>query len=297
MASVAERVARRFLERGGFVRREVQTSSGRIHALEAAGQGSLPPVVLLHGFGASGVQLLPLLRRLLPHVSRLVVPDMPAHGFSEVPAEGAHPETLKAGLFEALDALIQGPVVLFGNSMGGFAAIQYALARRERISHLILCSPGGAAMDQAALDEFRKVFAVDSHAQALEFTDRLLGKRSRLRHLVALSVRRRMGRADLRGLLGAVTPRDLLAPADLAALDMPTLVVWGQGDGILPDASRAFFRSHLPPHVQLLEPERLGHSPYLESPGALTRHIVTFLRAAPASTAAGAASPDRPTAR
>ncbi|MCA9552280.1 MAG: alpha/beta hydrolase, partial [Myxococcales bacterium] len=63
MASIAERVARRYLRRNGFVSREINTSVAKIHVLEAPGQGSLPPVVLLHGFGASGVQMLPLLVR------------------------------------------------------------------------------------------------------------------------------------------------------------------------------------------------------------------------------------------
>ncbi|MCB9646785.1 MAG: alpha/beta hydrolase [Deltaproteobacteria bacterium] len=282
MASIAERVARRYLRRNGFVSREINTSVAKIHVLEAPGQGSLPPVVLLHGFGASGVQMLPLLVRLKRHVSKLVVPDMPAHGFSEVPTDGAHPDALKAGLFETLDAVIDGPVVLFGNSMGGFAAIQYAVAHPGKVSHLVLCSPGGAAMDQLALDDFRKVFFIDSHAEALDFTDRLLGKRSKLRHLLALSVRRRMGQPALRELMGAVTPEHLLLPEHLEALEMPTLVVWGQGDRILPDAHRSFFRAHLPGHAELVEPERLGHSPYLESPGHLTRHIVDFLAAASA---------------
>ena len=277
MASMAERLAREYLKRQGFVSRQVTTAAGRTHVLEAQGEGALPPVVLLHGFAASGVQMLPLLLRLKRHVSRLVVPDLPAHGFSDVPAQGPHADALRVGLFETLDAVIDRPVVLFGNSMGGFAAIQYAMARRDNISHLILCSPGGAAMDQLALDDFRKVFLVDSHLEALDFVDRLLGKRSRLRHLLALSVRRRMGRPALRQLIESVTPEDLLLPAHLEELDMPTLVVWGQADRILPDAHREFFRTHLPGHAQMMEPARLGHSPYLESPGALTRHIVEFL--------------------
>lgn len=297
MPSVAERVARRYLRMRGFTSRDVQTSVGTAHVLEAPGQGSLPPLVLLHGFGASGVQMLPILVRLQRHSRRLLVPDLPGHGFSEVPKGGAMAEGLRQGLLETLDQIIDEPVVLFGNSMGGFAAITYAVERRAKVSHLILCSPGGARMAQHELDDFRRVFDVDTHADALEFVDRLLGKRSPFRHAMALSVRRRMRTPHLRALIGSVTPEDLLLPNHLSDLDMPILMVWGDRDGILPEHNREFFRAHLPEHAEIVEPAQLGHSPYLESPGALTRLILRFLSDGPPSEAGAAAASDPPAAR
>lgn len=262
----------------GFVSRRVRTAVGYTHVLEAQGDGDLPPVVLLHGFAASGVQMVPLLVRLRRHVRRLLVPDMPGHGFSEVPVTGANRATLEVGLRETLDAMVQEPVVLFGNSMGGLAAIRYALERPEHVRRLVLCSPGGAAMEQSELDEFRSVFMVDSHSEAVQFVDRLLGRRSPLRHVLAVSVRRKLDRPHLGELIGSVTPEDFLLPEQLADLRMPILMVWGRNDEILPRAHRYFFVSHLPEHAHVIEPERMGHSPYLESPRELTRHILGFLR-------------------
>lgn len=266
----------------GFVTREIETSVGPTHVLEAPGQGDLPPVVLLHGFAASGTQMLPLLVRLQKSVRKLIVPDLPGHGFSAEPSTELESEGLRSGLFETLDAVIDEPVVLFGNSMGGYAAIAYALQGRPSVQRLILCSPGGAGMAQAQLDEFRKVFDVNSHGEALQFVDRLLGKRSAARHIMAMSVRRRFTNTYLRNLMASLTPDDLLSGADLQTLNMPILMVWGQRDRILPDHNREFFRAHLPSHTHIIEPAELGHSPYLESPAALTRHILRFLRTSPA---------------
>ncbi len=288
MASVSERVARRYLRMRGFVSREIETSLGTTHVLEAPGQGELPPVVLLHGFAASGTQMLPLLLRLQKSVQKLIVPDLPGHGFSAEPSGGLESDGLRSGLFETLDAVIDEPVVLFGNSMGGYAAITYALERRALVQRLILCSPGGAGMQQAELDEFRKVFDVNSHGEALQFVDRLLGKRSPARHVMAMSVRRRFTNSYLRNLMACLTPEDLLSADQLQTLDMPIMMVWGQEDQILPDHNREFFRTHLPTHAQIIEPAGLGHSPYLESPAALTRHILRFLRTPAADVKAGA---------
>lgn len=272
----------------GFESRDIPTSVGISHVLEAKGQGSLPPLVLLHGFGASGVQMLPIMLRLQKHTRRLIVPDLPGHGFSDTPTEGAPADGLRAGLFETLDAVLDEPMVLFGNSMGGFAAISYALERPERVQSLILCSPGGASMVQAQLDDFRKIFAVQSHNDALEFVDRLLGKRSPFRHAMAVSVRRRLSRPHLQALMASVTPEHLLPAEALASLKMPILMVWGQEDQILPEHSRDFFVNHLPEHAEVVQPDQLGHSPYLESPGALTEHILRFI-SAPSPNAARAA--------
>ncbi|MEQ9500794.1 MAG: alpha/beta fold hydrolase [Deltaproteobacteria bacterium] len=276
---------RRVLLARGYASSQVRTPVGRVHYLFGRGDGDLPPHVLLHGFSASAVQLAPVLRHFKPSVQRLVAIDLPGHGFSEVPRGVLDPQVLLDGIFAALDDIIREPVVLFGNSMGGFIALRYALHAPQNVKKLALISPGGAAMDQQMLDELRKIFHVNSHGDALEFVDRLMGERSRLRHLFAVSVRRRLSRADLLAVLDAVRTDELLTPEDLGRLTVPTLCVWGREDEILPRANLDFFRTHLPEHSRVVEPERFGHSPYLEAPRALAKMVTDFVRE-PTSSAA-----------
>lgn len=275
--STLDRVALKALHLTGFESRYLSTSEGPMHVLEAQGRGPHPPLVLLHGFGASAVQLLPILLRLKKHVRKIVAPDLPGHGFSSTPAELGVP-SLSRGLVETLNQVMGERAVLFGNSMGGAAAIRYALEHPDRVERLILCSPGGAAMAQHELDRFRQVFFLDDHHAAKEFVDKLLGRRSPLRGLYARTARKKLGQPALQRLIRSVEPSDLFTPEDLAQLKMPVLMVWGEADGILPKESREFFRRHLPSHAVVEEP-RVGHSPYLESPGVLTERIVRFLAA------------------
>ncbi len=277
-----ERLALRVLRSRGWRSHRVETSVGPIHALETQGKGARGDWVLIHGFGASGYQFAPLARLLRPEVSRLLVPDLPAHGASAVPHGGMHPDTLHAGFFEAMDAMIQKPSTLVGNSMGGYAAIRFALERPEKVSRLILCSPGGAQMTEAELIEFKKVFDVVRHKDAALFVDRLLGRRSPLRHLLAFNVKARLSRPEMRTLMGLITPERLLDPAQLAQLKMPILMVWGANDGILPEYHRHFFERHLPAHAQVVVPPRVGHSPHLDAPKLLAREFLRFTENAPA---------------
>jgi len=272
-----ERLARHSLRLRGFRSVRVRTSVGRMHVLDARGGGHLPPTVLLHGFSSAGVDFLPLLQRLRPRVSRILAPDMPGHGFSDTPREGLNPRTMRAGLLEALDAVIDEPVVLFGNSMGGLAAIHYALARPEKVRGIVLCSPGGAAMNEAELATFLDTFRVERHRDALRFVDRLLAEPNVLRQVLAWGVRRKFSHPNMRSLLASVSSDDLLRPEELSALVAPVLLLWGAVERILPRAHLDFFREHLPAHAHVDEPEGFGHSPYLERPGAVTRRIVDFL--------------------
>jgi pimeloyl-ACP methyl ester carboxylesterase len=203
---------------------------------------------------------------------------MPAHGFSDPPRGGISSETMRTGLWETLERLVDEPATVFGNSMGGYAAIRLALDHPDRVRALILCSPGGASMSQEQLDDFRTTFHVESHQDALEFIDKLLGRSSFLRRVFAWGVQRKLTQEDMRNLIDSITIEDLFTAEDLKQLQMPIYMIWGGRDGILPGYHREFFRSHLPDHAVITEPEHFGHSPYLENPGPLSRQILGFLR-------------------
>lgn len=253
----------------------VPTSVGRVHVLDLPGQGKLPPLVLLHGLSSAGVHFLPMLSHLERSVSRLIIPDLPGHGFSDKPTrlDGA---SLQQGLLEALDELTPEPSLLFGNSLGGYGAIRYALARPGRVRALLLSSPGGAEMTAEELALLRARFRLGDHREALEFIDQLLAKRSRLRHLLAWGLRRQLRGAEVEAVLAAVASEHLFTREELQRLTPPLLLLWGRAERILPARHLAFFREHLPGHAQIDEPADWGHSPFLDDPSALARRLLQF---------------------
>lgn len=278
MFEVVQRLARDRLRVRGFRSRFVDTSAGKVHALVAPGQGSLPPVVLLHGLSAAGHHFGKLLTRLRPHVRKVIAPDLPGHGFSEPPRGPSAVPAMHAGLVEALDVLVDEPSVLFGSSMGGFAALRYAAARPEKVCGLVLCSPGGAAMDYETLRAFLDTFRLEDHAQALEFVDRFMARRTWLRPFLAWGVRKSMGNPHVSALLRDMHPDELLRPEHLEGLEMPILLLWGQAEKVLPVEAYAFFRDHLPPHAEVERPPHYGHAPYLEHPECVLDKLLGFVR-------------------
>lgn len=276
MATVAERMIRRVLKARGFESRMVNTSVGAVHVLSHQNRVGRGTIAFLHGFGASSAQLAPLLLRVAPYFESVIAYDLPGHGFSDIP-DPLDEGTMEAGLREMLEGTLDRPAVIFGNSMGGFAAIRFALLRPDLVDRLVLCSPGGAAMTDRELDALRDIFRIQRHRDAVAFIDRLFARRSRLRHLYALGVRRKLMDDRLQRLLGSVTPDSLLTAEELSELDSPALLLWGRQDEILPRSGLEFFRAHLASKpVRIEEIEGFGHSPHLEAPDRVAEKILEF---------------------
>lgn len=277
MAALAEHASLLQLRVLGWQRRHIETRSGRVHVIEARGQGTLPPVVLLHGFTAAGAHYGPLLERLR-RTSRLVVaPDLPAHGFSDAPAR-LDLESLYLGLRDALDICPDGPFVLVGNSLGGALAVRFALDRPRRVLGLGLLAPGGAPMTAVEFDAMKALFTVRSDREALAFVDRVMVHAGAMRRLYAYGIRQGFARPAIRTLLAGMSAADFLRSEDLRALTVPVRVMWGELERVLPSSGRAFFEANLPPDGRVELHRGIGHCAHLDDLEHTSRTLVRWCR-------------------
>ena len=287
MLTVPERIARRVLNAQGLRSRFIATRVGRMHVLDSTGGGRLPPIVLLHGLSANAICYAGLLTRFAPHTRRVIAPDMPAHGFSDIPVGGLDDTAMVTGLTEVLDRVLGEtgePAILVGNSMGGLAAVRYATARPHLVAGLALVSPGGAPMPAAQFAQFLRTFDITTHREALAFVDAVFANVAGvLRHAFAHGIRQRFTHPQLRQLLAGITPEQMLAPGELSGLRMPTMLIWGREERVLPRTHLEFFRRHLPAHAEIEEWPNFGHIGALEQPEALATRVLGFARGAAAS--------------
>jgi pimeloyl-ACP methyl ester carboxylesterase len=280
LLSAVERGARLTLNCLGFENRTVQTATGSVHAYDGRGPGILPTIVVLHGLGSTATSFGPLLTRMRPHARRVVALDLPGHGFSEAPRTPLTPRGLLTAVQEALDALVEEPMVLVGSSLGGGLALKYALDRPERLLGLALVSPVAARMSPTEWADLLGSFEIESTSQARLLLARLYHRTPWFMSALAPGVRDVMRRAAIRDIIRTATLDDLPEPTTLSSLAMPVLLLWGQSERLLPRSALAYFRRYLPPHAVIEEPAGFGHCPHLDDPARLATRIVAFAKAA-----------------
>ena len=277
MLSFPERIAGRILRATGLEKGHVGTRHGEVAYLQGRGRGELP-FVLMHGLSANAIAYGDLIRRILPCVSTLHAPDMPGHGYTKAPKGDLTTRVMTEAMFDALDQIITHPAILLGNSMGGLAAVRYAAARPHKVRGLLLVSPGGAPMNHLELDEVLSIFKIENHRQGLEFVDRIFANApGGMRHAIAQGSKLRFAHPVMRRFINGIRPEDLLDARELRGLQMPTLMIWGREERVLPEANLDWFRAHMPETGSIEQWSDFGHIGFMERPAALARRIGLFV--------------------
>ena len=119
------------------------TAMGVRTAYLEAGPADAPPVVLLHGLGATNASMLPLLAELaVDH--RVLAPDMPGSGASAAPSV-PYNSAWFAAWTEAFQRTTRSlGAVLVGNSLGGRVALEAGLSHPRSVGGLVLLTPSPA---------------------------------------------------------------------------------------------------------------------------------------------------------
>lgn len=270
-AHVGDHLIRGWLRFRGFNSRFVDTYHGRVHLFDAEGTGSGAPIVLVHGISANAGHwgmILPRLRRL---GRRVVAVDLLGHGFSDDHPE-LSPETVFGALGDTLEQAVPEPFVLIGNSLGGGLSLGFAQVRPERVSKLLLLSPGGGYLEPEELELFVDQFRMADLAAARDFVRRLYARMPWYGHLIPTIVRQNFRRPSMQSLVRTIRPDVLQTAETLSRLRVPTAVLWGKSDKIIPRKTLEFFRAHMP-GARFDEPEHLGHCPQIEHPRETLRWI------------------------
>ena len=123
----------------GLEERELEWRGTRLH-YAAGGDG--PPLVLVHGLGGT----IENWRSLAPSLAaehRVLVPDLPGHGRSELLPEARDVDTLAEAVLGIADAEEAGDAVWIGHSLGGLVALRAAVLRPDAVRGLVLAAAAG----------------------------------------------------------------------------------------------------------------------------------------------------------
>jgi len=278
-----------------FARALETTAMGVRTAYLEAGPADAPPVILLHGLGATNASMLPVLADLaVDH--RVLAPDLPGFGASAAPSAPYNPPWFAAWVEAFQRVTGSRGAVLVGNSLGGRVALECGLAHPASVRALVLLTPSPAfrrlrqwvPLVRYVSPELARLPMPQSHRLVVEgirgmFSDpdrlprpwydaaadeavRVL--RSRAHRVAFFSAARQIYLEDAYGKNGFWHRLPGLLP--------PALFVWGDRDRLVPSSFARHVADSLPSAGQIVM-EDCGHVPQFEHPEVTSAMLRGFL--------------------
>jgi pimeloyl-ACP methyl ester carboxylesterase len=256
-----------------------------------AGQGS--PVILLHGFGACSYTwrfLAPVLAR--DH--RVYAIDLKGFGLSAKPADGKYAVSDQADLVAAfIRRRDLHDLALVGHSMGGGVALMtYFKVRPDapaRIKKLVLIDSAGYPQKLPWFIRFARMPIINAIGRLLpprfvtylvlrkcyydkdKITDQQIDTYAYYGNLPG-------AREALAATARQIVPADLEAlTAQYKTIGVPTLIIWGAEDEVVPLAVGKKFQRDIPDSELKIIP-KCGHIPPEEQPQETNRLVTKFLK-------------------
>ena len=275
--AVIEAMTRARLAYGGFHNEYITIRGNRIHYYEG---GSGAPVVLVHGLGSRAedwANLMPQLKEAGFHVYAI---DLLGYGRSAQPGNATYSIPEEAQYVEEFLAQ-RGleKINLVGWSMGGWVATRVALDRPERISRLVLCDSAGIRFEPSftVFDFEPNTVPAVRHLYRM-----LMPQPTDLPDFVARDMVRKFKQLNWvvdRSARSMFQGNDLL-DGRLGKLQMPTLIIWGKQDHLIPLATGVSMHEQIPQSVLQIY-DGCGHL----APGQCTARIgprlIDFLKGKP----------------
>jgi pimeloyl-ACP methyl ester carboxylesterase len=256
----------------------------RLHVRDS-GPKAAPVLILLHGFGSSLHTWEPWAQALSTRY-RVIRYDLPGSGLTGADPTGDYTDTRGLVVLKALmDKLAIARATLIGNSLGGRLAWTFAATDPSRIDKLVLISPDGFASHGMEYGKAADVPAM-LHLMKYVLPKSMLrsglapayGDPSRLSDPVVDRYFDLMLAPGVRAAQIAKMGQIVLVPPEplLARITAPTLLLWGDKDGMIPISNAADYLKAMP-QARLATLPGLGHVPFEEAPDVSLVPVEAFL--------------------
>lgn len=257
--------------------------------------GSGPVLLLIHGMAGSSATWQRVVPGLAQHFT-VVAPDLLGHGRSDKPEGDYSLGAFACTLRDLLVALGHERATVVGQSLGGGVAMQFSYQYPERTERLVLVGSGGLGREVnrllrlLSLPGSEAVLRLACSARVHEAIESVSNGVARvgirpapfvaeLWRSYASLTNDDARHAFLRTLRAVVDPRGQAVSAanrlHLAG-EVPTLIVWGDADRIIP-VDHAYAAHALIPESRLEIFQGIGHYPHCEAPERFVRVLTDFI--------------------
>jgi pimeloyl-ACP methyl ester carboxylesterase len=236
--------------------------------------GSGEPLLYLHG--TDGLAEWPAILDRLAGRYEVIAPDHPGYGATALPPFVDDVADLAYFYLDAIAALGLTGIHVVGQSLGGWIGLEMAVRSTQRLRTLTLISAAGIHVKGAPKAD---IFIIDPEEQAhLAYADPKLGEvaaeRAGAEKFNDTAVLNRIASARYGWQPRFFNPR---LERWLHRVDVPTHIIWGDTDRIIPPVyAEAFHR--LIPGSRVSMIARAGHLPHIEREAEVASAMQTFLQ-------------------
>jgi len=260
--------------------KQVEIYGQKIYYQEA---GSGADVILLHGLGGDrGAWSLTVPALAAKH--HVYAPDQVGFGQSDKPAIDYRVGTL----VDFLDAFYKQvgivKATLVGNSLGGWVAMDFALAHPDKVSRLVLVDSAGYSFQRAGaqlpgremLQRLNpSTVAGEKQLMALVFYNKMFATDRFAEQAFAAHLRKNDGYTIDRFLDSIQRGEDVL-DGRLGSIKAPTLIVWGREDALVPLATAKALAEDIP-GAETVILDSCGHVPPVDCPAPFNAALLKYL--------------------
>jgi len=242
--------------------------------LQVVRQGTGRPLLLLHG-GDGPQTHLPFFTRLAERFE-VIAPTHPGFAGTAIPEHFDTLEDLVYLYLDLLDVLDLHDVILMGMAMGGWAAVEIAVRNTSRLSQIILIDAVGIKPGDRDTRDIADIFGVpEPEVAKLLFHDP--AQASSLATMTDEQVTRLAGDRIAHAMYTwEPYMHNPQLQYRLHRINVPTLLLWGASDGVVPVAYAEAYRQMIPGATLVVIPEA-GHLPHIEQPDRVLQHVLTFV--------------------
>jgi pimeloyl-ACP methyl ester carboxylesterase len=284
----------------GFERKTVVAGGHRIAYLEA-GPAAAPAVILLHGLASDAdtwdKAVGPLAERGL-HVYAL---DLLGHGSSDKPAGSYLLSDFAESLETFMEAIALPAATLCGHSFGGAIAMYFGSRHPDRVDRVVLVSAGGLGREvhpvlrAAALPvapallrvalgpRLRGLYRRPGLHRALRLTPDNVVNLRRAARALGTDAGQASFFASLRGVIAPSGQRAASREMRAFAERVPMLLIWNEGDPVIPVAHAHAHAERAKPFSRLVVFPSRGHEPHRRSAELFADEVAGFVLDDPAS--------------
>ena len=255
----------------------IDVGEGREIHVRDEGPRDAPVIVLLHGSNAD-LHTWQQWAEILREDYRVIRFDQRGHGLTgPAPDDDYSAQGFGADIDAVTEALGVDTFTLAGNSMGGGIATAYAIDKPWRLDALVLVDAGGAPVEREGggniafkLAGMPVIGDIMSQLLPRSLVEKSLSQSVSNQDVVTdEAVTRYWEMARYPGNRTATrirfsTPRDAFDAADIARVRIPTLIIWGKEDALIPFEAAKWYEEHLP-RSTLVAYDGIGHIPMEEA--------------------------------